>query len=300
MSSTDDDAPLVARPLLKPAKLTTRVVSSDDDSPMPSWLVNVKAPTGGVLAALSDSSDSDAKEVLSPPVSHKNLSQQQQEQQKVANAGLAAQPGQQKQQRQAGPRAPRSAGKSLPAGDVGAVPSSQVVAAPSSQQQQLQPAAGGTAQKKASAGARGVGAGAGMVAREMPLVLPEKLAQAKLLVELEAGGDEAAHGATDLSGDSGAIGRLLIVGPPGDTQMQIDLKGGPGLGPGTGTGTGPVLGCHKPRALPTCPRTCAITGTHCCLQTHRRALRCHHCALPCHAGGGEHGADGGQGGDTAH
>ena len=33
------------------------------------------------------------------------------------------------------------------------------------------------------------------------------------------------HGVTDLSGDSGAIGRLTMGGTKEDPQMQIDLKG---------------------------------------------------------------------------
>ena len=33
------------------------------------------------------------------------------------------------------------------------------------------------------------------------------------------------HGVTDLSGDSGAIGRLMVGGSKEDPQLQIDLKG---------------------------------------------------------------------------
>lgn len=49
------------------------------------------------------------------------------------------------------------------------------------------------------------------------------MSQAKILLELES--KDEVHGATDLSGDSGAIGRVLVVGGPGSEQLQIDLKG---------------------------------------------------------------------------
>eukprot|EP00887_Chlorella_sp_A99_P004893 scaffold4.g4893.t1 len=197
-----------------------RVVNSDDDdSGLPSWLGKAAAPAGGVLAALSASeSDSDVKEVMSPPAtgpaSQKQQQQQQQQQQRTGEDAA--------QQRQ-----PRGVGAPRPK----AVPVSQP---PSSQppegtqpQTQTQPqtederAAPPTGQRHGAQPRSGPGIHA--AAREMVVVLPEKLGQTKLLVELEAGGD--AHGATDLSGDSGAIGRLLVRGPAAEPELQLDLKG---------------------------------------------------------------------------
>lgn len=58
----------------------------------------------------------------------------------------------------------------------------------------------------------------------MAVVLPDKLPQIKMLVELESNADDE-HGVTDLSGDSGAIGRLMMAGTKEEPQMQVDLKG---------------------------------------------------------------------------
>ena len=68
----------------------------------------------------------------------------------------------------------------------------------------------------------------------MPVVLPEKLSNIKMLMELENNDNEGKilnHNAVDLSGDSGAIGRF-IVQPTSDAsdksithQVSIDLKG---------------------------------------------------------------------------
>lgn len=54
----------------------------------------------------------------------------------------------------------------------------------------------------------------------LPLIFPEKLSQVKILLELEH--NDEAFGATDLSGDSGAIGRFIV---DGNKNVQIDLKG---------------------------------------------------------------------------
>ena len=63
----------------------------------------------------------------------------------------------------------------------------------------------------------------------VPLILPDRLPSTKkILLELETPGndhDREDLALTDLSGDSGAIGRILLVGDPGARQLQIDLKG---------------------------------------------------------------------------
>jgi hypothetical protein len=55
----------------------------------------------------------------------------------------------------------------------------------------------------------------------IPVMLPEKLSAIKVLMELE--NTDELHGATDLSGDSGAIGRIVVQ--PGTSRVQVDLKG---------------------------------------------------------------------------
>ena len=63
-------------------------------------------------------------------------------------------------------------------------------------------------------------------ASQLPVVVPDKLpAATKLLLELESG--DGITGATDLSGDSGAIGRILIrkTGEEGKERIELDLKG---------------------------------------------------------------------------
>lgn len=61
------------------------------------------------------------------------------------------------------------------------------------------------------------------------VIVPEKMPQSKLLLELES--NDAIAGTTDLSGDSGVIGRMLlrkIAGPGGNgttESMELDLKG---------------------------------------------------------------------------
>ena len=60
-----------------------------------------------------------------------------------------------------------------------------------------------------------------MSAGEVPLMLPEKLATGKYLMELEPAKD----GADDLTGDAGAVGRMLVSGE----QVRLALSSpGPG------------------------------------------------------------------------
>ncbi|KAL9689734.1 hypothetical protein QQ045_010123 [Rhodiola kirilowii] len=56
----------------------------------------------------------------------------------------------------------------------------------------------------------------------MPLVLPEKVQRSKVLVECE--GDSI-----DMSGDMGAVGRVMISDAPSGKEMYLDLKGMPFL-----------------------------------------------------------------------
>ncbi|GLI65477.1 hypothetical protein VaNZ11_009015 [Volvox africanus] len=81
--------------------------------------------------------------------------------------------------------------------------------------------------------------GGALEAGKLPIMLPEKLNRNKVLLELPAApaSGEHYHGAADLSGDSGAVGRIVIVGAGASGKgaaatggldggaLQIDLKG---------------------------------------------------------------------------
>lgn len=61
--------------------------------------------------------------------------------------------------------------------------------------------------------------GVNLSSSRLPLVLPEKVQRTKALVECE--GDSV-----DLSGDVGAVGRIIVSdGPSGNHEMLLDLKG---------------------------------------------------------------------------
>lgn len=61
--------------------------------------------------------------------------------------------------------------------------------------------------------------GTNLSSSRLPLVLPEKVQRTKALVECE--GDSV-----DLSGDMGAVGRIIVSdGPSGNHEMLLDLKG---------------------------------------------------------------------------
>ncbi|XP_055827032.1 DNA-binding protein BIN4 [Solanum dulcamara] len=61
--------------------------------------------------------------------------------------------------------------------------------------------------------------GTNLASSRLPLVLPEKVQRTKALVECE--GDSV-----DLSGDVGAVGRIIVSdGPSGNHEMLLDLKG---------------------------------------------------------------------------
>ncbi|KAF6247880.1 hypothetical protein COO60DRAFT_1135630 [Scenedesmus sp. NREL 46B-D3] len=84
--------------------------------------------------------------------------------------------------------------------------------------------AGSSAAAAAAAGAAagGIAAAAAINRSELQLILPEKLVRHKVLIELEP----APHQATELSGDAGAVGRLVASSSTAeDGQFKLDLKG---------------------------------------------------------------------------
>lgn len=223
-SSSEDDVPLVQRPgaiLLGKKRPLVLVDSSDGGSPLPSWLGNNKSP-GQKIGPIDLSSDSDIKEIISPlkllsPLKAKPpapsgqaeeaTSTQPAPQQAAAPHEVNPPQPQQQQQRQdwskeASPAARRAA------------------AGPSQPPATTPPTVTAPPKPRAGPAARG---GLASSSHSLPVVLPDKLSQLKFLVELES--TEELHGATDLSGDSGAIGRMRVQGVPGGQHLQIDLKG---------------------------------------------------------------------------
>jgi hypothetical protein len=204
-SSSDDDVPLVQRTgaflLGKPKAVIAD--STDGDSPLPSWLENHKSPLKGGPIELSSDSDSGLREVASP-AKLMTPSKRRPEAAAAADPDDDSQPGPSQPARPAAQRPATTTAAAAPAAAAAA-------AGPSSQPK-------APARRPAPGGLPGLAPSA---SHSLPLVLPDKLSQAKVLVELES--TDEVHGATDLSGDSGAIGRLLA----GAGGVQVDLKGEP-------------------------------------------------------------------------
>ncbi|KAL4527914.1 hypothetical protein Ndes2437B_g00042 [Nannochloris sp. 'desiccata'] len=204
MDSSDEDVPLIQRNQGVFFNKTNPVIagSDDDDSPLPSWLGQPK-PSGKDNTTLIDSgSDSDdIKEVISPI---KLISPTKQQ--------------------------PTTKKTRTPAKDIKpATDPNNDGAGPS------QPAGATQRQTQTTATARPTGLPVSSSC--LPVVIPDRIPQIKVLLELES--TDELHGATDLSGDSGAIGRVLVSnisssggGASGSgtqqqhqQQLQIDLKG---------------------------------------------------------------------------
>ena len=283
MSSSDDE-PLIGRrkgslaPTGKPTRIVVIDSSSDNDSPLPSWVRNHTSPfrpAGKATSLHSDSDDSDIKEVLSPLKVFPSPGKRQGEEEvraslaaggltrspvgKVARSGEKAEPGGRAitmdldinvrgetdslKENNAGlsavPKKKLDAilsaarlGSTSTSAELGNVNSRSNLKAENSSQAMDE----GTQPSQTSRlGPTGTSMPGGIPTScsTLPVMLPEKLSNVKLLVELENGGGgdgklTASRGATDLSGDSGAIGRF-IARPSTDKsdshQICIDLKG---------------------------------------------------------------------------
>lgn len=212
MSSSDDDVPLIGQrnaTFLANKQKQILVDSDDEQSDLPSWLVNHKSPVkGSVPIPISSDSDEDLKEVLSPA---KLLSQRKQPPIDLTQAGPS-------QPTQAAP--PSTKGKK-------AAPTTAARKKSISFSQPEVAVTNGTqdhpTKPKEAPAAKTVRV-LPTSAHELAIMLPEKLPQFKMLVELESTGE--VHGATDLSGDSGAIGRMIVnKDTSGNPCIQLDLKG---------------------------------------------------------------------------
>mmetsp|Transcript_33309 Transcript_33309/g.94381 ORF Transcript_33309/g.94381 Transcript_33309/m.94381 type:complete len:479 (+) Transcript_33309:331-1767(+) len=61
---------------------------------------------------------------------------------------------------------------------------------------------------------------------EVPVIIPEKINRSKLLVELESKQGPEGLSSADLSGDAGAVGRLIVgSAQDGKQELHVDLKG---------------------------------------------------------------------------
>ncbi|KAG7674864.1 hypothetical protein KSW81_002374 [Nannochloris sp. 'desiccata'] len=240
MDSSDEDVPLIQRNQGVFFNKTNPVIagSDDDDSPLPSWLGQPK-PSGKDNTTLIDSgSDSDdIKEVISPI---KLISPTKQQPTTVEDIGTAAGGAGTSDAHAAAKdtkQPPTTAKKPTlkkktrtPAKDIKpATDPNNDGAGPS------QPAGATQRQTQTTATARPTGLPVSSSC--LPVVIPDRIPQIKVLLELES--TDELHGATDLSGDSGAIGRVLVSnisssggGASGSgtqqqhqQQLQIDLKG---------------------------------------------------------------------------
>lgn len=236
-SSSDEDLPLAQRPvggILMALQHQAVRADSDSGSEFPSWLAaGAAGQKGKQVVNLTDSDSDDA--VLSPskptvpppaalasPAGNRDVQQPatQQTQEKKPQTATKATAIKTAAKPKATPRPRGSKAAAAALVDAEAPSQGPATQPPPSQPPGSQLAAGdGTAQKRA------VGLGLPHVASSrMALVMPEKLPQMKMLIELESSPDDAHH-VTDLSGDSGAIGRMVIAGSKDEPQMQIDLKG---------------------------------------------------------------------------
>ena len=227
MGSSDEDIPLAQRnQTFMFGKAKPIVLSSDDDSPLPSWLQNHK-PAGNTAntSILESDSDSDIKEVISPV---KLLSPSKTKPGLPSQAAIEPKPESQppktaapkRVSSQQKPKPKKSTQPDLTSFPIPSLPVSRVApfddgAGPS---QPPQPPATGSDPPRAFPSGLPVSKSS-----MIPVMIPDRISQAKVLLELESTGE--AHGATDLSGDSGAIGRILVKGQQGSQQLQIDLKG---------------------------------------------------------------------------
>jgi hypothetical protein len=222
MSSSDEDVPFAKRnPTFMMGKAPV-VISSDDDSPLPSWL---RSPQQQAKGRGSDSDDpmaivssllrSHQKQPKSPDKAGGSTQRREENKEEDGATNIATVSEQQQQQQPVKARTPAQKKKVSPKAAVPAVAGAGTSdgAGPSGE------GAGPAAHKRPSA--------IQSPSHSVPVMIPEKLHTAKLLVELES--TDELHGATDLSGDSGAIGRLRIIGATSSSsqqqQLQVDLKG---------------------------------------------------------------------------
>lgn len=236
MSSSDEDVPLIQRNQGVFFNKTNPVLagSDDDDSPLPSWLGQPKATGKGNTTLIDSDSDSDdIKEVISPV---KLISPSKQQPPKTAeeDTGTAAGgggdgAGTSAQHAAAGKKQTPVSAKKPP------LPKKKTpTPAKTSKPDTAAAAVAGPSQPAAAPAPRPVGLP--VSSSSIPVVIPDRLQQIKVLLELES--TDELHGATDLSGDSGAIGRVLVSTTSGgggaggvsgsgsqQQQLQIDLKG---------------------------------------------------------------------------
>jgi hypothetical protein len=223
--------------------------SSDDDSPMPSWMANHDSPFKPILQSLpSDSDDSNEKVALSPlkllppsslqkeqpgtTAAKKRDTTTTTENTKADGGGKHSLSMPSKQSKPAQKRETQNAlqrfkpteheGNDVPGPKQKSATTQDAAAAGK---------APGPSKTSKRGGAATVPGPTGFAlipepSASIPVVLPERLSNLKLLMELESSASAAVHGATDLSGDSGAIGRFMVArGSGGGRQVQVDLKG---------------------------------------------------------------------------
>ncbi|GIL75941.1 hypothetical protein Vretimale_5514 [Volvox reticuliferus] len=156
-------------------------------------------------------------------------------------AVTAAQTGQVEDLQQSSQQPTGNAGQRVPKDEASQPPLelSQQSVLPASSQKQVERSQQ-EAQVQPLAGEPSIAANIGEAvdAGKLPIMLPERLNRNKVLLELPSApaSGEQYHGAADLSGDSGAVGRIVVLGSGASgkgaaaadgsgLQLQVDLKG---------------------------------------------------------------------------
>jgi hypothetical protein len=231
MGSSDEDIPLMQRNQGVFFNKTNPVIagSDDDDSPLPSWLGQPKPSGKGNTTLIDSDSDSDdVKEVISPVklISPSKQPPKPQEEDIGTAAAITATA----TATDAGVKKPTPASTKKP------TPAKKKTPTPAKQNTKTDPTTNGAGPSQipgaTTAPARPAVGGLPVSSSCIPVVIPDRIPQIKVLLELES--TDELHGATDLSGDSGAIGRVLVSNISGGAsgsgtqqqqQLQIDLKG---------------------------------------------------------------------------
>uniref|UniRef100_A0A7S1STA4 DNA-binding protein BIN4 n=1 Tax=Tetraselmis chuii TaxID=63592 RepID=A0A7S1STA4_9CHLO len=225
-SDSDSPEPEWFAKFTAPKKAAPDVMSlmsdSDDDVPIAKAVAAAEPSSGrpGRVAAkkepVIDLSDSDDDKDVAKLVAKSSTSPQTKVPDKLSKKGEKPPLGGKK----------KSAGaRSAAAAAVGVTKATASDIIKHASQTDTQSEGGGSQQPEGSQASGGLAA---VVKGDVPVMMPEKVSANKVLMELEDRHGPDGLGAADLSGDSGAVGRLLVSSAADDGQppgLMVDLKG---------------------------------------------------------------------------